>query len=52
MITEPSPDLPNISDITKKKKPCLIAETGLLSLKDGGLLLSRIALQYHRRRRA
>ena len=27
-------------------------ESGLQLIKDGGLLLSRIALQYHRRRRA
>ena len=33
----------------KKKAPCFIAETRCL-VKDGGLLLSRIALQYHRRK--
>ena len=32
--------------------PCLIAETGCTFEKSGGLLLSRIALQYHRRKRA
>ena len=36
----------------KLKKPRLIAESGLHSMKGGGFLLSRIALQYHRRRQA
>ena len=33
----------------RKKAPCFIAETRCF-VKDGGLLLSRIALQYHRRK--
>ena len=36
----------------KRKKPWVIADSGLHFGKDGGLLLSRIALQYHRRKRA
>jgi hypothetical protein len=35
----------------KERSPAIAVITGLL-IKDGGLLLSRIALQYHRRRRA
>ena len=33
-------------------KPWGFDSSGLLLKKDGGLLLSRIALQYHRRKRA
>ena len=35
---------------TPIKKPWVIANSGLSLKKDGGFLLSRIALQYHRRR--
>ena len=37
---------------TKKEAPTHDCESGLSLKKDGGFLLSRIALQYHRRRRA
>ncbi len=38
-------------EVGMKRSPAIAVITGLL-IKDGGLLLSRIALQYHRRRRA
>ena len=40
-----------VGEIAKTKEPRVIADSGL-KIKDGGFLLSRIALQYHRRRRA
>ena len=36
----------------KKKEPRLVIEPGLPHNKEGGYLLSHIALQYHRRKRA
>ena len=37
---------------TQKKEPRLVIEPGLPHNKEGGYLLSHIALQYHRRKRA
>ena len=37
---------------TQKMEPRLVIEPGLPHNKEGGYLLSHIALQYHRRKRA
>ena len=37
---------------SKKKKPLGLSDSRAFLVKSGGLLLSRIALQYHRRKRA